>query len=123
MAIVESALVLPLVLLLSFAILEYGWMFVQYEHVTGIAQRAARLASLPGTTSGDKVESDAIGWVNEIRAGAAAQVTVSDVNVSPGNDIRVTIRVPYGTEGSLTHFSLLPVPTAFSATVTAAKEG
>lgn len=43
-AVVEFALVLPLFLLLIFAIIEFGWMFYNYISVENAARNAARIA-------------------------------------------------------------------------------
>ena len=41
---VEAAIILPLLILVTFGVMEYGWMFVQYKHVTNAARHGARMA-------------------------------------------------------------------------------
>lgn len=50
---IEFALVLPLLLFVLLGIAEFGFMFQRYEVVTNAAREGARLAVLPGYSTGD----------------------------------------------------------------------
>lgn len=49
-ALIETALSLPLVLLLSVSVFEFGRAFQHWQILTNAAREGARLATLPGTT-------------------------------------------------------------------------
>src|SRR5262245_19797674 len=48
-AVIELALTLPLLLLVVFGIIDFGFMFQRYESVTNAAREGARLGILPST--------------------------------------------------------------------------
>ena len=50
---IEFALVLPLLLLLLFGIIDFGFLFQRYEAVTNAAREGARIAVLPGYAQAD----------------------------------------------------------------------
>jgi len=50
-ALVETAFTLPLLLLLSVSVIEFGRAYEAYQIVTNAAREGARVAVLPGTTS------------------------------------------------------------------------
>jgi Flp pilus assembly protein TadG len=50
---VEFALVLPLLLVVFAAIIDFGFLFQRYLVVTNAAREAARMAALPGYTTSD----------------------------------------------------------------------
>ena len=75
---------MPLLLILVFGVLEYGWMFIKAREVANAARRGARAAVVPAVTSDDQVtgaSSPAIAVLN--RAGIpvkADTVTVPRVS-------------------------------------------
>ncbi len=120
----EAALVFPLLLLLTVGLLEYGWMFLQYQRITNAARHGARLGVLPDATNAD-VEAaisalmDAGGLV-----GSGYTVTFSPANVAspePGEALSVTINVLY--ENIDLGMPMVPLPTNLEASVSMAKEG
>ncbi|OQY05716.1 MAG: hypothetical protein B6I25_05260, partial [Planctomycetales bacterium 4572_13] len=44
-AIVETALVLPLLLLLTFGGIKYGWLFIKWQQITNVTRHVARYAT------------------------------------------------------------------------------
>ena len=50
---IELAIVLPILLLVFAAIIDFGFMFQQWESVTNAAREGARIATLPGYTTDD----------------------------------------------------------------------
>lgn len=52
-AVVEMAVVTPLLLMLMFGIIEFGWVFMVQETITNAAREAARVAVLQGSTEAD----------------------------------------------------------------------
>jgi Flp pilus assembly protein TadG len=51
LATVEMALLLPILLVLTFAAVEYGWMFFKQQQITNAAREAARLGATPNATN------------------------------------------------------------------------
>jgi Flp pilus assembly protein TadG len=52
-AVVEMAVVTPLLLLFLFGIIEFGWMFMVHETMVNATREACRQATLEGTTTGE----------------------------------------------------------------------
>jgi Flp pilus assembly protein TadG len=52
-AVIEMALTLPLLLLIVFGIIDFGFMFQRYEVVTNAAREGARLGVLPQYTAAE----------------------------------------------------------------------
>lgn len=124
-AMVEMALTISLLLLLTLGLIEYGWLFLRQHQTARAARRGARVAILPFATN-DKVLT-AIAAEME-RAGiidSGYSVTLSPADVSlpyPSEIISVEVSVPYQNV-ALTQAPLVPVPTNLHASVSMAKEG
>lgn len=100
-ALVEFALVLPLLLLVFAGIVDFGFLFQRYEVITNAAREGARLAVLPGYSNTD-VENRVRAYVREglnEDVAAATGVVVDSVPVVPDpanpsvgfNGARVTV--------------------------------
>ncbi len=120
---IEAAIVLPLIVLLVFAVLEYGWLFMKFQHVTNAARQGARVGARADGSSADVT--------TEVRDSLNAQgITTYTLNLNPldpsalstGDPLTITVEVPYS-DIALTGFSLLPLPGNLRASVTMAKEG
>ena len=120
---IEAAIVLPLIVLLLFAVLEYGWLFMKFQHVTNAARQGARAGARADGTSAD-VTTEVQDSLN------AQEITTYTLTLSPtdaaalstGDPLTVTVQVPYSNI-ALTGFALLPLPVNLRASVTMAKEG
>ena len=77
-ALIETALTLPLVLLVSVSIFEFGRAFQTWEVLTNAAREGARVAVLPGTTASD-VQSRVAAYLASGQLDNAGSATV-DVN-------------------------------------------
>ena len=123
---IEAALVFPILLLLTFGLIEYGWLFLRMETVTNASRRGARLAATPDATSAE-VQS-AIGELMLV-AGIGLDnynVTISPSDITslePGELITVTVTVPDYDAISLTGAPFLPVPDQIEGRMAIAKEG
>lgn len=124
-AMVELTVVLPLLLLMLFGAMEYGWLFFRMHQVTNAVRIGAREAALPDSTNAT-VEARVLlamtGWELE---DSGYTLTLDPVDVSvldSGTPIRVVLTVPYGNVGLL-NMSILPTPTSLTATASMAKEG
>jgi Flp pilus assembly protein TadG len=125
LSVVEMALVLPMLVLVTFAVIEYAWMFLNQHQVTNAAREAARLASLPNATT-SQVNSQISTLMTQYNLGSSGYtktLTPSDVSTATrGQLVSVQISVPYSNI-ELTGFTLLPLPTNLNAKVSIEKEG
>ena len=124
-ALIELALVLPLLLLLTFGVIEYGWVFTNTAELTNAARNAARLGVRPNVTSAQVTASidDLLGLTGLAEAPYEVTLTPAEVaDLLPGQTFTVRITVPYS-EVELIGFPLIPTPTNLRAQVTMAKEG
>ncbi len=124
-AIVEMALVLPLLIALTFGLIEYGWLFLKAEQMSDAARQGARVAILPTGTNAlataaiaNQMQLDGLG-----ASGYTVAFTPGDVSTpASGSTITVTVTVPYPNI-ELVGIPLVPVPPTLTATVSMAKEG
>ena len=120
-AIVETAIILPLLVLLTFAGIKYGWLFIKWQQITNVARHSVRYAvTYPNPT--EPLPSDLIdtlmGKFNmpdysivELTSGAAV-----------GEPVVVEIQVA-GDKVDILKFPWLPTPDFLAATMTMSKEG
>ncbi len=122
LALVETAIVLPLILLLLFGILEYGWLFLRAQQITHAARHGARI----GVTADATEESvrEGIGAILK-RAGIGASdepwVFPDPSLMATGDTFTVTVTIPYERVGL--GMPLVPVPENLQASSSMAKEG
>ena len=119
-ALVEAALVFPILLLLTFGAIEYGWLFLRAQQITNAARQGARVAIRPDATVGD-VEAVIASLMG------AAEIsydppTISDINPEVGMPVTVSITVPCANI-AIINIPLLPLPENLGASVTMSKEG
>jgi Flp pilus assembly protein TadG len=92
-AVVEMAVVLPILLTILFGIIEFGWMFMVYNNMTNAAREGCRVAALEGSTETDintriSKYMTLVGLTNY-------QVTLLHATPTDPTET-VTIKVPYG---------------------------
>jgi len=127
MAVVEAAIVLPLIVLLTFCAIEYGWAILKSQQITNVTRQAARVAARPDSTNTEV--QDLIASLLTAAGIGGYQVTMpADVgSVLPGETMTVAIVVPYGNitaTGLANWLDGTPIfPRQLSATVVMAKEG
>ena len=101
-SVLEMALVLPILLMLSFGIVDYGYYFYVKNTVQGAAQAGARSAILASATN-----SDVTTVIGNMMTAAGLQnsgyiVTTSPTDVSTaaaGSTVTVTVTVSWGNVG------------------------
>jgi Flp pilus assembly protein TadG len=124
-ALVELAISLSLLLLITLGAVEYSWLFLKQEQITNAARQASRLASTPSATNATVTSQittlmTSYGLTN---SGYATTFTPGNIaTAATGSNVTVKVAIPYNNL-TLTHFSLLPLPTTISASVTMVKEG
>jgi Flp pilus assembly protein TadG len=94
---VEMALILPLLLTLVFAIIDYSRFFFVRATVTAAVADAARIAVLPGATDAMIAASIAAALLDPISqdGGQAASVSVNPAQRSAGMPVTVTASLPF----------------------------
>lgn len=106
---VEFALVLPLFLVLVFAIVQYGWTFYQVQETAHAVREGARVAAV-GTRDTAGVRSFVQGKIVSASTTAAVTTCYSDTNgsgsLSVGDEIAVAARFP----ATSFHLPFLPFP-------------
>ena len=122
LAVVEAALLFPLLMLLLFSVIEYGWLFVRIQEIGSAAHVGARTAARSDATAG--VVTAAVDGVLADAGITGATVTLSPSDpqtAAPGQMVTVTINLPY-VNVRLTGFPL-PLPDALERECTMAREG
>jgi Flp pilus assembly protein TadG len=119
-AVVELAVVLPLLLTIVFGIIEFGWVFMVRETLVNASREGCRVAVLQGSTQQDVTDQ-----VDASMAGAGlSSYSVQITSSTPGNpNETVQVLIPYadvsllgGYFGGTTNFNL-------TATTVMRKEG
>lgn len=123
MALVEGSIVMLLLIMITFGIMEYGWLFHRIQEMNSIARAGARQAVLPDSTLADvqtAIDTLAVGYGI---AGITTTVNPGDISLlTSGELITVTVEVAY-TNVELVGGALFPMPDPLRASVTMAKEG
>jgi Flp pilus assembly protein TadG len=135
-ALLETVLVLLTLLLLTFGMIEYGWLFQKWGHVTNAARQGARVAARPSATVGtvNAAVTAAMNLGNIPGTSYDVNITsngvaVTDLStITPGEPIEVEVIVEYDdeTDGIALHampVELLPIPAQIKAKMVMVKEG
>lgn len=127
---VEAALMLSLLMTLTFAIFEYGWIFIKSQELRNAASTGARIGSLAPEIKNESMTAKAQARVNAMLAdykivGASVTYDPPDFdNVARGDPVRVAITVVYdgNVDLQLVGFPLIPVPANLAAEATFPKQ-
>jgi hypothetical protein len=126
---VEASLILPILVILTFGGLKYGWLFIKWQQVNNVARHAVRYSVRPSASS-----DDTIALIDELMA--KAKMDKSTVNYTPsvsygiddiplgsivGDEVTVQIVVPVEDVdilkfGTFRGRELLPTPDTLTAT-------
>jgi Flp pilus assembly protein TadG len=87
-AVVEMAIVTPVLLTLVFGIIEFGWIFMSYQTITNAAREGARTSTLQGTTDSD-VQTRVHNYVQPAGLPQYAMSSVTDVSTVSGSGLWV----------------------------------
>lgn len=113
----EAALVFGLLLLVTLAAFQYGWLFYCAQRVTNATRQGARMEAVFNPPPG--VETWMINDVNDLYAAPTGSITTA------GGFVTATLSVPArgNPNVQLLNVDWLPVPATLSAEVKMAKEG
>jgi Flp pilus assembly protein TadG len=101
-ALIEFALVLPVLLLLIAGIIEFGRTVMVQQILTNASREGARKAALPGTTNSD-VEAVVTNYMQAANVASADSVTVtpSASAAAAGDAVKVTVTIKFSKVGWL----------------------
>ena len=119
-AMVEMAIVLPLLLIITLGIIEYGWMFYKISQVNMAARAGVRVAVRPDAT--DANVAVAVAAMMKDCGMKDYALTHSDIHVAVATPVTVSVSVDFS-KLSLTGTSLIPVPSKIAGKGTMSKEG
>lgn len=128
-AVIELALTLPLLLVVVFGIIDFGFMFQRYEVVTNAAREGARLGVLPDYTAVE-AQNRALDYLRasglngtvrscggaEIGDTMCAQMTSSTVTVTGSTPARTVDQVTMVVEYDHEYAFVGPIMSLFGAT-------
>lgn len=125
---IEFVLILPLLLLLTFGVIECGWLFTKAGQITNAARHGARIGVRPDATAGDV--STAVATLMNKAGFADGEYTLTPTptdpdSLAPGEEYSVQIAVPYSniTITNLGGFIFSTAPENIRAEATMVKEG
>jgi len=121
---VEFAIILPVIVLLTFGVVEYGWMFLKMQEITNAARQGARVAARADVTMPEITA--AVDSAMAISGFETGQYTIvfengNPVTIDPGEIFSISVRVNYPTISL--GMPLIPTPPNLSATLMMVKEG
>ena len=122
-AAVEAALVMPILLLVTFGAIKYGWLFLKAQQITNAARYGARMASLPDVED-ETVEQSIIDLLDKANITVAAdeiEITPVAVSLSERPAVNVQITIP-GARVDILDVPLFPDVGNIVASVTMANE-
>ena len=124
-AIVEAAVVFPLIFLLTFGVIEYGWLFLKAQQITNASRQGARIAIRADATGQQVLNAISVLMTDAGMAGSGYEVIISPADISSlsvGAPLEVRITVPCANI-AIINIPLLPKPENLSVAVAMAKEG
>jgi len=109
---VETALILPLLLLLTFGLLEYGWMFLKIQQLNSAAREGVRVGvRADGTNAMVNAAVDAAMTLAGMSgSGYTVEITPSAEDAVAGTTLKVSVTVPYNTDDGLKLIGFPGVP-------------
>jgi len=120
-ALVEMAIVVPILALLTVGLIEYGWIFFRISQINQAARQGVRVAVRPDATT-DNVKNSVTAMMQEAGLqNSGYKLGYSDIDVGVGQAVSVEIIVDYS-KLSLTGARMLPMPQQIVARATMSKE-
>lgn len=119
-AMVEMAIVLQLLLMLTLGAIQYGWFFWSLHHATNAARQGARVACALGATPAEGVTASQYALGGHF--GIGATVTPASRVVDGVDYMEFTVDIDIN-KARLLNVTFLPTPNYCRARVVMAKEG
>lgn len=124
LALMEMAVVMPLLLLLTMGVLEYSWMLLKAQQITNATRAGARAGARIDAVAGDVVTATLAAMVAAglNNSGYTLILEPQDLSVlNPGEPLEVTVSVIYANIDL--GLPLIPTPSSLKYTMTMAREG
>ncbi len=121
-ALVELAIVMPILCLLTLGLMEYGWVFMKISQINQAARHGVRIAVRPGATT-ENIDSAVAALMTQAGIKTADySLAYDDIAVPVGTPISLRISVNYD-KLTLTGTGLVPLPSTLQGYGAMAKEG
>ena len=123
-ALIELAIGMILLLALTFAVIEYGWVFLKSHHIANAARQGARVGARPDATAGDVTNAVATAMTNGGLGSSGYSVVMvpnDPGSLNSGETFTVTVSVDYSNVEL--GFPLVPKPATLESEMVMAKEG
>jgi len=101
-AVLEAALVVPILLYLAFGTVEFGYFFYVKNNIQGAAREGVRAAIPPGATNSDVTSAISSQMTAAGLQSSGYVVTTTPSNISglaPGTTVTVNVQCTWGTVG------------------------
>ena len=121
-ALVELAIVMPILCLLTLGLMEYGWVFLKVSQVNQAARQGVRTAVRPDATTANVKAAVAAMMLQAGIKSSDYTVTYTDIGVAVGQPVTVHVSVNYN-KITLTGTGLVPLPDKIQGRGTMSKEG
>lgn len=118
----EFVLILPVLLLLIFGTIEWGWALTKLGQVNYAAREGARVGARADATTAE-IQATVDNRMTQSGLGNSGYTTSITQGTQPMTPVTVLITAPYRPGIELTGFPLIPVPESLRAEVTMSREG
>jgi Flp pilus assembly protein TadG len=119
---VEMAIVLPVLLILTLGLIEYGWVFLKVSQINQAARHGVRTAVRPGATAAEVTAAVSSMMTSSGIKNSDYTLTYTELAVAVGQPVTVHISVNYD-KLSLTGTGFIVLPDKIQGRGTMAKEG
>ena|SRR5687767_10836367 len=103
--VLEMALILPILLLLIFGMIEFGWFFYLQHNLQAAAREGARTGAMLNATDAQAV-SKASAFLNAANLNSGSFSITSSTS---GDTVTVTVQATWGQVGILHLYPLIPI--------------
>lgn len=124
LALIETALILPLLMALTLVLLEYGWVFIKIQQIHSAAREGARAGAVARGSNAQIDDAVGVFMTRANMGGSSYSVTTFPSNVfgAPrGSTIEVRVEVDYDNV-KLVDVPLIPLPTTLAGEFRIMKE-
>ena len=123
-ALVEAALMMPLLLTILIGLLEYGWLFFKFQQINGASRHGTRIGiTEPATQAQVQTAVDGMMTSSGLSgSGYTVAFSADPAALAPGQLLTVTVTVPYSNI-ELIGFPLIPTPASLVGATSMIKEG
>ena len=127
LALVEAALVFPLLMLLTIGLLEYGWLFLKIQQIGLAAREGVRVGARADGTSAMCNTAVGVAMTNGNMSGSGYSITRTPDNLgsaAAGSTIKVRVQVDYADVRLIPALGpILPLPATLHGEFSMMKEG